>query len=208
MAELKHYKEPLQNNVQEPNSYNIQEPYQNNTQEFNSNNIQADYQNNISESNQNNIPLSNQINSNREIVNDGINLKMICLKIICYIMMIILIIVDIKVELKAIPKLNADDPDDDSANVGGIAFLFLFIGLISLFLLILCCSCCDATPIIKIIIFIIIFVFRWILINNNFYDKKKISNSYGNKLKIINLCFLIIAIIYQIIAKIALKLRL
>ena len=175
---------------------NYEEPFQNNEQELNNNNAQGTYQNNIPDPNQNNL----------NPVNKDLKNKIMYLKIIFCPIMVILIIADIAIQMIASPKLDEEDPYDDSANNGGIGRFFQFLGLVSLELIIVCCSYCDTIPIIKIVIFILFSFFRWLLIDNNFFDEK-VTDFYGIMLEIINFVFLATAISYQIIIKIKLKLR-
>ena len=140
MNGLNNFEEPLQDNKQEPNSNIIQDSYQNNTQEPKLN-IQEPYQNNAQEPNNNNfqgsypgqnqinIPGPNQNNLNPNIVNEDLNNKIIVPKFIFSSIMIILIIAEIVVELKALPKLEEPDPLDDSANNGGFGYFMIFLGL-------------------------------------------------------------------------------
>ena len=181
MAELKNYEEPFRNNEQELN---------------NNNNAQGTYQNNIPDPNQNNL----------NPVNKDLKNKIMYLKIIFCSIMVILIIADIAIQMIASSKLDEEDPLDDSANMGGVGRLFEFLGLVSLELIIVCCSYCDTIPIIKIVIFILFSFFRWLLIDNNFFDEK-VTDFYGIMLEIINFVFLATAISYQISIKIKLKLR-
>ena len=148
---------------------NYEEPFQNNEQELNNNNAQGTYQNNIPDPNQNNL----------NPVNKDLKNKIMYLKIIFCSIMVILIIADIAIQIIASPKLDEEDPYDDSANMGGVGRLFEFLGLVSLELIIVCCSYCDTIPIIKIVIFILFSFFRWLLIDNNFFDEK-VTDFYGD----------------------------
>ena len=215
MKDLNNYEEPFQNNTQETNNNNIQVSYQNNNPEPYQNNIQVSYQYNIQGPNQNNIqvPYQNNIpgpyqNHLNEVVANKDKIKR--LNIIYYPIMVILIIADTVLVIITMDKINDSnyDPNDDSANNGGIGNLIIFIGLVGLSLIILCCSYCVCIPIIKIVIFILLCFFRWLFIHNNFFDENnQVSDFYGIMLEILNFIFLIIAISHQIIIKIKLKIK-
>ena len=210
MADNDNFEEPLKNSNQETSKFISPESNQNNQEENQNNNPgpSQDNQNNNPGPGPNNPEIFNDLLL-QGIVNEDLNKKKKFLKNIFCSIMIFLIIVEIILEITALPSIDEADVEDKGSVLAisdtTIYSIFIYPPLIILSLLVLVFSFLDPIPIIRIIVIIMLCAVRGFIMKIFFTEDSKKVERFGIGLEIINGLFAATSISYNIIIMILVK---